>query len=389
MLLDCHHFTAGECRSCTWLETPYDAQLVRKDRATREAVTAVLDGRPEPAWLPPVASAPSGFRTKAKMVVAGDADAPTLGILDPAGGGVDLRDCALHAPGIVAALPELAAFVARAAVAPYDVGSRSGELKHVLVTESPAGELMVRWVLRSTEAEARIRKHLPALRDALLGLRVVTLNIQPEHKAVIEGEREIVLTDEATLPIEVNGVTLHLGPRSFFQTNTAIAAALYRRARDWVGELAPRAVWDLYCGVGGFALHVAGPGRSVTGIEISPEAIVAAERGRDDLGLSVDQVRFEAGDATSYADSSPADARPDLVIVNPPRRGLGAELAGWLESSGVPHVLYSSCNPDTLARDLAVMRSYRPMRGQVFDMFPQTAHTETLLLLSRRTQSDV
>lgn len=385
MLLDCHHFTSGECRSCAWIETPYADQLARKDRATRDAVTAVLDRRPEPEWLPPVASAHQGFRTKAKMVVAGTVDRPTLGILDPAGGGVDLRDCALHAPGIVAALPELGAFAVRAAVAPYDVAARTGELKHVLVTESPAGELMVRWVLRSREAEARIRKHLPSLLAALPGLSVVTINVQPEHKAVIEGEQEIVLTEQETLPISVNDVTLHLGPRSFFQTNTAIAAALYRQARSWVDLLGPRSVWDLYCGVGGFALHVAGPGRAVTGVELSAEAIASAERGRDGAGLSLQDVRFEAGDATAYALSSSAEARPELVIVNPPRRGLGRDLASWLEESGVPHVLYSSCNPDTLARDLAVMRSYAPVRGQVFDMFPQTAHTETLMLLSSRS----
>jgi len=382
VLLDCHHYTSGECRSCAWLLTPYDEQLAQKDRTTRDAVAGVLDGRPPPEWLSPVASAPAGFRTKAKMVVAGTPDAPTLGILDPAGGGVDLRDCGLHTPGIVGALPVLAAFVTQAALAPYDVAGRAGELKHVLVTESPAGELMVRWVLRSREAEARIRKHLPSLLAALPGLRVVTLNIQPEHKAVIEGEREIVLTEDGTLPIEVNGLTLHLGPRSFFQTNTAVAAALYRQAQAWVGEVGPRTLWDLYCGVGGFALHLAAPDRVVTGIEISPEAIVAAEHGRAGAGLTPDQLRFAAGDAASYAASAPREDLPDLVVVNPPRRGLGS-LAGWLESSGVPHVLYSSCNPATLARDLAVMRSYQPRRGQVFDMFPQTAHTETLVLLSR------
>lgn len=372
-----------------WIETPYADQLARKDRATRDAVTAVLGGRPEPEWLPPVASAHEGFRTKAKMVVAGTVDRPTLGILDPDGGGVDLRDCALHTPGIVAALPELAAFVSRAAIAPYDVAGRTGELKHVLVTESPAGELMVRWVLRSREAEARIRKHLPTLVAALPRLKVVTLNIQPEHKAVIEGELEIVVGDRSTLPIEVNGITIHLGPRSFFQTNTVIAAALYRQARAWVDEIAPATVWDLYCGVGGFALHVAGPGRSVTGVEISAEAIASADGSRATAGLSRDELRFEAEDATSYVVASAPVARPELVIVNPPRRGLGRELASWLEGSGVPHVLYSSCNPETLARDLAVMRSYAPVRGQVFDMFPQTAHTETLVNLSRRTQRDL
>lgn len=381
LVLECGHYDRFECRSCTWLERPYDAQLAAKDASTQALVRAALGDRPEPTWLPPVPSVPEGFRTKAKMVVGGTVDHPTLGLWDPRQGAVDLRDCALHTPGIRAALPVLAAFVTRAALAPYDVPTRSGELKHVLVTESPAGELMVRWVLRSTEAETRIRKHLPWLLDTLPGLRVVTLNVQPAHAAVLEGERELVLTERATLPMQVNGVTLHLGPRSFFQTNTDVAAALYRTARAWVAELDPASVHDLYCGVGGFALHLAAPGRTVTGIEISADAVTAAERGRDDAGLSAELVRFVAGDATSYL----LEDRADLVVVNPPRRGLGTDLATRLEESGPAAVVYSSCNPETLARDLAVMRSYAPVRAQVLDMFPQTAHLEVLVLLVRGT----
>lgn len=379
LLLECGHYDRFECRSCTWLERPYDAQLAAKQTSTRELVGAVLGDRPQPEWLPPLASAPEGFRTKAKMVVGGTVDRPTLGLWDPRQGAVDLRDCALHTPGIRAALPVLADFVTHAGMAPYDVPTRSGELKHVLVTESPAGELMVRWVLRSTEAESRIRKHLPWLLAALPPLRVVTLNIQPAHAAVLEGERELTLTEQTTLPMEVNGLTLHLGPRSFFQTNTEVAAALYRTARAWVDELAPGTVHDLYCGVGGFALHLAGPGRTVTGIEISADAVAAAERGRDDAGLTPEQVRFVTGDATAYL----LGERADLVVVNPPRRGLGPDLAARLEEAGPATVLYSSCSPETLARDLEVMRSYRPVRAQVLDMFPQTAHLEVLLLLQR------
>ncbi|WP_211318806.1 methyltransferase domain-containing protein [Nocardioides silvaticus] len=379
VVLECAHYDRFECRSCTWLERPYDAQLAAKDDTTRSLIGAALGDRRAPSWLPPVASAPAGFRTKAKMVVGGTAAAPSLGLWDPERGAVDLRDCALHSAGIVAALPVLAAFVTRAALAPYDVPTRSGELKHVLVTESPDGQLMVRWVLRSTEAATRIRKHLPWLLDALPSLRVVTLNIQPVHAALLEGARELVLTEQASLPMRVNDLTLHLGPRSFFQTNTAVAAALYRTAQDWVAEIAPATVHDLYCGVGGFALHLAAPGRRVTGIEISPDAVAAAERGREDAGLSPDAVRFVAADATSYLLDEPAD----LVVVNPPRRGLGTELAGRLEESGGRWILYSSCNPQTLARDLEVMRSYAPLRAQVLDMFPQTAHLEVLVLLQR------
>ncbi|WP_435771774.1 23S rRNA (uracil(747)-C(5))-methyltransferase RlmC [Nocardioides sp. SYSU DS0651] len=380
-MLDCAHFTAGRCRSCAWLGRAYDDQLAAKEAAVRRLVD-----HPGMLWVDPVASRPEGFRNKAKMVVAGTAEDPTLGILDPAGGGVDLRDCALHTPGIVAALPVLARFVTRAGLTPYDVASdapvgRRGELKHLLVTESPDGELMVRLVVRSTATEARVRKHLPWLLGELPRARVVTLNVQPEHRAVLEGDREVVLTEADTLPMDVNGVTLHLRPRSFFQTNTEVAAALYRSARDWTAALQPARVVDLYCGVGGFALHLAAPGRSVTGIEISAEAVASAERSRDEFDPP-GRLEFVAGDATSPAHAALLDGA-DLVVVNPPRRGLGSDLSRRLERSGVGHVLYSSCNAETLARDLAELASYAPVRGRVLDMFPQTPHSEVLVLLER------
>jgi 23S rRNA (uracil747-C5)-methyltransferase len=371
----CSHFEAGRCRSCAWLGSPYGVQLLEK----REQVEALLAGHPGLAWLPPVASAQLGVRNKAKMVVTGTVAEPVLGILGPTGAGVDLRDCPLHTAGIRAALPVLAELTTRAALTPYDVPSRRGELKYLLVTESPDAELMVRFVLRSQEPLARIRKHLPWLREALPAMAVASVNLQPEHKAILEGDREIPLTDRRTLRMRVAGIDLHLRPQSFFQTNTAMAAELYTRARAWVAEIGPTSVWDLYCGVGGFALSLAAPGRSVTGVEISREAVASAERSRDEAGLG--DVRFEVGDATAYALA--ADSSPDLVVVNPPRRGIGPELAGWLEGSGVRHVLYSSCNARTLAQDLVAMPSLRPVRGQLLDMFPNTSHYEVLTLLER------
>ena len=370
----CHNFDAGRCRSCSLLGMPYDVQLLDKQRRVEELVSGV-------DWLPPVASPQLGFRNKAKMVVHGTVEEPTLGILNPAGGGIDLRDCPLHTPGIRAALPVLAAFVTRAAIAPYDVPARSGELKYVLVTESPDGELMVRFVLRSQEPVARIRKHLPWLRAALPALVVASVNLQPEHKAILEGKRELLLTEQETLRMSVNGIDLHLRPQSFFQTNTEMAAALYRQALDWTTAADPASVWDLYCGVGGFALHLAGPGREVLGVEISTEAVASATLSAQEAGVAA---RFEAGDATSYLRDRPA---PDLVVVNPPRRGIGAGLSGWLEASGVRHVLYSSCNAQTLAADLSAMPSLRPVRGQVLDMFPNTGHYEVLVLLERTTSA--
>lgn len=370
--MQCHYHDSGRCASCTLIRTPYDEQVEGK----QAAVQALL---PPMAWLPPVTSPQEGFRNKAKMTVGGTAAQPTLGILDPEGQGVDLRGCRLHASGLTEVLPVLAEFVSLAALLPYDVAQRRGELKYLLVTESPDRDLMVRLVLRSTEALARIRKHLPWLLARLPGSPVVSVNLQPEHKAVLEGEREIVLTEQQTLRMRLGALDLQLRPQSFFQTNTRVAAELYQQARSWVDEVAPASVWDLYSGVGGFALHLAAPDRQVIGVEVSEEAVASAELTAREAGL--DDVRFFAGDATAFALA--ALDRPDLVVVNPPRRGLGSELSGWLETSGVGSVVYSSCNAVSLAADLGRMPTLRPVRGRLLDMFPNTHHYEVLVQLER------
>ena len=371
--MDCQHFDADRCRSCTWLPIPYAEQLAVADQQCRALLGPDLD------WRPPFPSAQEGFRNKAKMVVTGTAREPRLGILGQGATGVDLRDCGLHEPAVQRALPVLADFVTRAELEPYDLGTRRGELKFVLVTCSPAGQLMVRFVSRSQEPVTRIRKHLPWLQAVLPGLEVVTVNVQPEHKAVLEGDLEIGLTPGQTLTMQVNDLDLLLRPQSFFQTNTAVAAGLYREARSWTDELAPTTVWDLYCGVGGFALHLAALGRSVLGIETSTEAVASAQESARRAGRPVE---FRAGDAGAFA--LDREEPPDLVVVNPPRRGIGPELAGWLDRSGVGQVLYSSCNPTSLAADLASMPHLRATRARLFDMFPQTSHSELLVLLERR-----
>jgi 23S rRNA (uracil747-C5)-methyltransferase len=181
--------------------------------------------------------------------------------------------------------------------------------------------------------------------------------------------------------MRVNGIELLLGPRAFFQTNTRVAAALYRQVQAWADAAAPRTAWDLYCGVGGFALHLARAGRDVVGVETSTEAVEAARAAAAllDGRTSTGSIRFIAGDVTAGIPSAPAD----FVVVNPPRRGIGPRLAGWLDHFPATHLVYSSCNVDSLARDLAAMPSWRPVEGRVVDMFPQTRHVETLLLLRR------
>jgi 23S rRNA (uracil747-C5)-methyltransferase len=353
--VQCDYFDSGTCRSCTLLDQPYPDQVAAKQLRARAVITA-------DSWDPPLTSAEQGFRTKAKLVVGGTVEAPTLGIL-----GADLRRCPLHAPALVSAAEQIAEFITLARLTPYDVPSRRGELKYVILTEGDG--LMVRFVLRSTESLARIRKHLPHL-DAT----VVSVNLQPEHKAIVEGVQEIVLRG-TTLPMTVGDVVLHLTPRAFSQTNTAVAGGLYRTAREWLDGLDVQQVWDLYCGVGGFALHL---GAEVVGVETSVAAVDAARRSAAELDRTA---TFVVDDAAAFVRST--ESRPDLVVVNPPRRGVG-DLASWLEESGPRWVLYSSCYLPTLATDLAVMSSYRASRARVVDMFPQTEHTELLVLLERQ-----
>ena len=234
------------------------------------------------------------------------------------------------------------------------------------------------------------------------------------HQAVIEGEKEIVLTDEpggdrllmrlvlpgaqraadgegaltgrsagARVVVEL---PLLLPTRSFFQTNTGVAERLYATARAWADDVPaalprPAEVWDLFCGVGGFALALARPGRRVLGVEISAPAIAGARDAAALMGLEPAAARFETGDARVLAPGT--GVTPDLLVVNPPRRGIGADLAGRIEESGVPRVLYSSCNPASLAADLACMPSLRARRARLFDMFPHTDHAEVLVELVR------
>lgn len=363
------------------MNVPYPVQRRDGDRE----IERTLSGHISPQrWLPSASGPESGFRNKAKLVVAGTRGAPTLGILDEGGHGVDLTGCGLYEPGLSAALPVLRDVVADAQLTPYDVPSRNGELKNLLVTHSPDDRLMLRFVLRSTGQLPKVERAVPALRESLPGVRVVSVNLLPEHRAVLEGEQEMVLTEESSLPMRLNDLTLHLRPNSFFQTNTGVAAQLYAQARDWAAAVEPAIVLDLFCGVGGFGLHCAGPSvRQVVGVEVSADAVQSARRSAAQLQPISPATGFEfiAGDAYEIARETPA---ADLVIVNPPRRGIGADLCGLLESSTASHILYSSCNPRSLAGDLDRLPGYEVERARVFHMFPQSTHYEVLALLRRR-----
>lgn len=373
----CAHFEAARCRSCTWLPRPYAEQLAAKQRIARDALG-------DPAglhWLPPLGEDGAGFRNRAKMVVAGRSGQPLLGILNGEGAGVDLRDCALYPPALQAAFGPIARLITAARIEPYDVPRRRGELKYVLVTLAEhSGELMIRFVLRSEQSLPRLRAHLPRLQAELPNARVLSANLQPIHQAVLEGPEEILLGADDAMALRVNGLLLWLGPQAFFQTHTRMAASLYAQARTWIEAINPPAVLDLYCGIGGFAMHCADGRRAVYGIELSASAVALAQRAARDNGLR--NLTFAASDA---ATTDPRTLPPaPAVIVNPPRRGLDASIRARLQADpDVRWLVYSSCHVHSLARDLAALPAFRLREAQVLDLFPHTPHFELLCLLER------
>ncbi len=356
----CWYFNEGLCRSCSLLETPYDIQLADKARHAQQLL-------PCDEWLEPVGSAEFGFRNKAKIIVSGTTEEPVLGIVRD-GIGQDLRDCLLYDRAITEAHGPLTDFISRAGLIPYSIADRSGELKSIIVTANPHGHLMVRFVLRSERHLEAIRTHVSWLADRI-PLKVASINLLPTHVALPEGDTEIHIFGDDVLDMSLGPLDLKLRPQGFFQTNTEITTILYATAAAWVDEVSPATVWDLYCGVGGFAKSMASPTRTVTGVELSEQAALAA--GGPPM--------FVAADAGQWAREQ--DTVPDLLVVNPPRRGIG-ELAEWVRDSDISTVLYSSCNLASAVEDMAVM-GMTARRAQLFDMFPHTDHSECLILMSR------
>ncbi|EGT5185754.1 23S rRNA (uracil(747)-C(5))-methyltransferase RlmC [Cronobacter sakazakii] len=374
--MHCALYDAGRCRSCQWIEQPLDTQLAAKMTDLRTLLAALHVGE----WGAPVSGPEQAFRNKAKMVVSGSVEKPLLGMLHRDGTPVDLTECPLYPASFYAVFAALKPFIARAGLTPYNVARKRGELKYLLLTQSTLdGGLMLRFVLRSKEKLEQLRAALPGLLAELPQLKVVTANIQPVHMAIMEGDEEIWLTQQQALAESFNGVPLWIRPQSFFQTNPTVASALYATARDWVRALPVNHMWDLFCGVGGFGLHCATPEMTLTGIEIAPEAIASARASAQALGLR--NVHFQALDSTDFATGQ--QAVPDLVLVNPPRRGIGKALCEYLSHMAPRYIIYSSCNAQTMAKDIRELPGYRIARVQLFDMFPHTEHYEVLTLLVR------
>lgn len=386
--LYCSYFECGDCTSCQWIKTNYEKQLARKEAELKHLISPfVLQNITK--IQPLVRSPVSQFRNKAKMVVSGSVERPILGILKDQNdnrSSVDLTNCELYPASFSTLFPILKDFIARAGLVPYNIAKKKGELKYILITESLYNRtIMLRFVVRSEAKRILVERELPKLLEKLPPNSVVSLNIQPQHAAILEGETEIILTEAKVLEERFNEISLFIHPQSFFQTNPMVASKLYRTAQTWVQDLPIQKCWDLFCGVGGFGLHCAkalskkNPDVELTGIEISPSAIESATKSAAKLELK--NVKFASLDSAQFA-LNENGSTPDLVIVNPPRRGIGKPLAEFLNNLGSPYLIYSSCNAETMAKDFELLTNYNLIKVQLFDMFPHTSHYEVLTLLT-------
>lgn len=377
MKLNCSYYNQGICHSCTELSVSYDEQVQRKE----ETLTTLLGVSPE-ILLPTVRSELSGFRAKAKFVVTGSEEAPVIGLAgtDDLDAGREILECPLHDPRINEILPELKELIRSSKLPPYEIRAKKGEIKGIILYVSATSEIYVRLILRSKEAVDRIRKNLQAFLRTISQVKVFSLNIQPIPHAILEGAEEIFLTELTTVSHALGDKSLRIHPQGFVQTNTKIAETLYETAAEWTRALGARKFCELFSGQGAFSFAVAEAVDDGLGVEINAAAVERANATARENNLH--HLKFLARDAAEVFPEVEA-FNPDLLLVNPPRRGLGDALSP-IQNLAVRSLIYSSCSAESLARDLEELRrSYTVSRLQIFDMFPHTKHFETLVLLER------
>ena len=373
----CQHFSARRCQSCDHLPLTFAGSVSQKQNLLAQLFPGVS--------LQPLqhCSDPNGSRIRARMAVDWKQSSPTFGFFDQQQRVVPVEDCPLHHPLISQAVPFLREFLLRARLTPFDPDNNTGELKFAVLTAAPDSEsLMIQWVLRSQEAVSRIRSAWRRLSLADRGcVRVMGIGIQPLRTSQIAAELELNVSEESSLRIRFGQLSLFFGPGSFIQTNHEMAARLYQAAGQRIAAGVPGPVLDLYCGAGGFGLMAASHGRAVLGLEKSAAAVENARRAAVEMGFTAE---FRQCSLESEQDLLDQSSGFSTVICNPPRRGLDAASLELIQRLAPQRLLYSSCSPQTLARDLRLLAgNFRPVWMQGFDMFPLTEHFEVLCELER------
>lgn len=364
----CRHF--GVCGGCTLPGVPYAEQLAKKRKDLSRRV-----GIEVPPLIPSPAEA--GFRTKVAFVFGPPSTslrASNLTMGHYALGSqrvVPIQECPVHhdrGNRIAFALRDR---LLRARIPP-------GVLRHIIIRTTADG--------REAVAMLVVTRNDKSLRTPVRGLLASPerpdgffINIHDKPGPFMVGDETIKIDGRSHVREEIDGVSYLVSPTAFFQTNVGAAAAIVRLVTQEIGTA--KTVLDLYCGSGMFALQLAKAGARVTAVEENPQAIRDAEANVRLNRLPQGQVRFRAGRVEEAL-----NGEFDAVVLDPPRQGCSpAVLTGVFERIKPSRVVYVSCNPDALARELPVIlkAGYRVTRVQAVDMFPHTDHIETVMAFER------
>ena len=272
----------------------------------------------------------------------------------------------------------------KAGVSAYDEESGRGLLRHIYIRRAEAtGEVMVCLVCTSGKLPEPQRL-VELLRGGVPGLASVVVNLQKEATNVILGEEGYTLWGKDFITDRLCGLTFRLSPRSFYQVNRSQAERLYALAAEAAGLTGRETVLDLYCGTGTIGLSMASKAGRIIGVELIAAAVEDARRNAEDNGI--DNARFICGDAAEAAVQLEREGiRPDVAVIDPPRKGCSAALIDTLVRMNPSRLVYVSCDPATLARDLKALtgKGYAVERVTPVDMFPRTPHVECVALLTK------
>ena len=267
----------------------------------------------------------------------------------------------------------------------YNEDTHKGILRHIVGRVGRRGELMA-VIVTATKQLPRAKDFVRLLRERLPHLVSVHQNIQTYRNNVIMGRDTELLWGRPTILDTLGRLNFHISPRSFFQVNTRQAERLYEQALTYADLHGTETVIDAYCGTGTITLFLAQKARKVYGIEIVQPAILDARKNVRDN--HVKNAEFIVGDATAVMPALYKQGiRPDVVVVDPPRAGCTEIVLRTFANMKPQRIVYVSCNPATLARDLAILKDlgYITQEVQPVDLFPQTSHVENVALLMRKS----
>lgn len=380
-LTQCDYFDRNQCRSCSLLALPANQRTHHKSQKLETLVHETLSFAvpTKPLWEPK-GIFPS--RNKVKVSVSGTMKAPIIGLVDRSLQSTELLDCPLHLPQLNELLHFLKKIIPEYKLAPYHIERKQGELKGFILKSNETGsEVILRFVLRSNDALSKVKRAAREIQKSFPFVKVISANIQPLPAALLEGPEEILLTEAGHVWEQFAGVKLAFQPQSFSQVTHETAQALYAFVAQTIRENSIHSMLDLFCGVGGFSLLAASSLECGHGVELSSQAIESAK-----LACTENKFRnltFECADVEQYLKAYKGPV-PDAVLFNPPRRGLSLTMIEQVKAMAPKWVLYSSCNPETLLRDIKLFGTqYKVNTLAPFDMFPLTEHLEVVALLEK------